>query len=822
MSKTLEYNFNNFSGGISDDPREQNPTKFQSAQHFDVFSQPNRLIPYRSLESDVDDGTAVSNSGSTSPNTSSSDPEIGSLAWADTNNSLSSNNTYTTTTDLGNIVVVDSYAEGNQSSLFALRAGGFTTRVAQSFTNTSASNLESSKFFLKKVGSPTGNIYAKLYSHTGTFGTSGRPDTLLATSEALDISTLTTSYALSEFIFLGSEKYAMSASTKYSISIEYNTGTADSDNYLAVGSDNTSESHTGSASIYVGTWATTVGDLIFYVYEGLSFTENSVKLVRGSSVQGNNKSTGAILPATDTYVTYGGETDTWGLSLSRSDVNDPNFGIVFSVKGVSISHYLKVTNFGFSVPVGSAITGVKVDVEQKASVTVASIDHVRITVYYAENLQRYFAQDFLYASASSKLYALGQTGTGNTKILQKADATTGLWTKPASSEGNGSVRNGCLVEYKDYLWGFQGNTQVFKWGLLSGTPTITNSAGTVDAITSVAQGLIAKDDNLYLPYNNKIARVNPGGTVQNDVLILPSNFKITSIANYGNYLAIGCAPVSTFNGTSKVYLWNLTSDDVQEAIDWGEGELRVLEVIEGMIVGVTDQYLNNATGAGKGTLIIQVYQGGTPQVIKQVFTEALTGKSMPLSKSVKNNRLFFAAKIMTNAAGTEYNEGIWSFGRKNVNYPFALNLDVIDENINTSGIQGFGTAANYFFIAHSADGSVDKTNDASTYAFTSIYESQIIDFEDVFSDKTLLTVDVSFARLLSGQALTALYRLNGTTSWVTIGTFDTVGAVSKTFLNIEATGLPLGSGREMEFRLESTGGLEITGLSCKARINNNA
>ena len=437
-------------------------------------------------------------------------------------------------------------------------------------------------------------------------------------------------------------------------------------------------------------------------------------------------------------------------------------------------------------------------------------------------LKQYFAQDFLYASASSKLYALGQTGAGNTKILQKADATTGLWTLPASSEGNGAVRNGCLVEYKDYLWGFQGGTSVFKWGLLSGTPSITNTAGTVSTISSVAQGVIAKDDNLYLPYNNKIARVNPGGPVQDEVLVIPSNFKITSIANYGNYLAIGCAPVSTFNGVSKVFLWNLISDDVQEAIDWGEGELRILEVVEGMIVGVTDRYLNNATGAGKGSMIIQVYQGGTPQVIKEVFTETLTGKSIPLSKAVKNNRLFFSAKIMTNSAGTEYNEGIWSFGRKNVNYPFALNLDIIDENVNTSGIQAFGTAANYFFITHSADGSVDKTNDASTYAFTSVYESQIFDFGEVYDDKTLLAVKVAFERLTTGQSLTVKNRFNGATAWTTVGTFNTVGALSHTFLNIEATGLPLSSGREIEFRLESTGGLEITGLACKARINNNA
>jgi len=437
----------------------------------------------------------------------------------------------------------------------------------------------------------------------------------------------------------------------------------------------------------------------------------------------------------------------------------------------------------------------------------------------ATGMKQYLVQDYVYASSSAKLYGLGQTGAGLTKIVYKADATTGNWTLPASSEGNGAVKNGCLVEYKDYLWGFQGTTQVFKWGLLSGTPSITNTAGTVGTITSVAQGVIAKDDNLYLPYNNKLARVTSGGTVNDAVITVPTNFKITSIANYGNYLAIGCAPISTFNGQSKVFLWNLISDDVQEAIDWGEGELRILETIEGMLVGVTDRYLNNATGAGRGSMIIQVYQGGVPQVVKEIFTQALVGKSMPLSKAVKNNRVFFAAKIMTNSAGTEYSEGIWSFGRKNVNYPFSLTLDVIDENIDTDGIQAFGTAANYFFITHSSDGSIDKTNDSSDYTFTSVYESQIFNFGDTFSDKTLLSLKVSFRKLLSGESLTAKYRVDGATAWTTIGTFNTVDALSKTFLAVESSGDAFASGREYEIRLESTGGLEITGFSVKATIN---
>lgn len=436
-------------------------------------------------------------------------------------------------------------------------------------------------------------------------------------------------------------------------------------------------------------------------------------------------------------------------------------------------------------------------------------------------MKQYYVRDFAYASSSSKLYGLGQNGSGQTKIVYKADATTGNWTLPTSSEGNGAVWNGCFVEYKDYLWGFQGTNQVWKWGLLSGTPSITNTAGTVGTITSVAQGVIGKDDNLYLPYNNKLARVTSGGTVNDAVLTLPTDLKITSLARFGNYLAIGCAPISTYNGKSVVYLWNYSSTDVQESVDWGEGELRVLENIEGMLVGITDRYLNNSTGAGRGSMIVQVYSGGTPQVIKEVFTQALVGKTMPISKAVKNNRVFWSAKIMTNSAGTEYNEGIWSFGRKNINYPYTLTLDIIDENVTTAGIQAFGTAANYFFIASNSDGSITKTDDTATYSFTSIYESQIFDFGDLNSDKRLEKVEISCRKLTSGESITVKYKVDGATSWTTIGTYSTVGGLGRAFVNIESTGGAFASGSEYQFQITSTGGAEITSYRLQATILSN-
>lgn len=523
-------------------------------------------------------------------------------------------------------------------------------------------------------------------------------------------------------------------------------------------------------------------------------------------------------------------------------------------------------------------------------------------------MKQYFVKDFLYASTSAKLYGLGQTAGGLTKIVFKTDATTGNWTLPASSEGTGAVKNGCFVEYKDYLWGFQGTNSVFKYGTLSGTPTITNGvsttvgtvyntvstisvsaggtgynvndiltiiagsntarcivtavsagvvtavtliepgynysigvkstvvspeggtgctinvtavANTTAAITSVAQGLIAKDDNLYLPYNNVIARVYPSGVVQDQVLKLPTYLKITSICNMGNYIAIGCAPKDPYNGVSKVYLWNLTSPDVQESIDWGEGELRILENVEGMLVGITDRYLNNAVGAGRGSLIIQGYTGGVPQVLKEVFTQKLNGISMPLSKTVKNNRVFFCAKIMTNSTGTEYNEGIWSFGRKNINYPYSLTLDYIDENVTTSGIQAFGSAANFFFIAHSADGSIDKTDDTATYSFGSILETQIYDFGEADSDKRLASFKVSVRRLSTGESFTVKYKVDDASTWTTIGTYSTTNSLSHTFVREEVTPKDFTSGKEYKFQIISNGGCEITGFRAKATVLSN-
>jgi hypothetical protein len=119
----------------------------------------------------------------------------------------------------------------------------------------------------------------------------------------------------------------------------------------------------------------------------------AVKIVKADGTIGstNKADTGTNWPSSDTYKSYGASNDLWGESWTPADINDADFGAVLSVTYVSLhqSYYLKATNFGFSIPSGSTINGILVEIERKSyddgeGGYAAYVDHIRITVYYTE------------------------------------------------------------------------------------------------------------------------------------------------------------------------------------------------------------------------------------------------------------------------------------------------------------------------------------------------------------------------------------------------------------------------------------------------------
>lgn len=162
----------------------------------------------------------------------------------------------------------DNYPSSNNNTSTQLGTGG-AKQLGQSFTAGISAPLTAATFYLRKVGSPTGTMVAKLYSHSGTYGTSSQPGTLLATSNTWDVSRGTAAFSLVTFYF--STPYTMTSGTNYVIVLETTSGDG-ATNFIESALDSTSPTHSGNASTSTDlvSYATYSGyDVIFYTYTGM-------------------------------------------------------------------------------------------------------------------------------------------------------------------------------------------------------------------------------------------------------------------------------------------------------------------------------------------------------------------------------------------------------------------------------------------------------------------------------------------------------------------------------------------------------------------------
>ena len=450
-------------------------------------------------------------------------------------------------------------------------------------------------------------------------------------------------------------------------------------------------------------------------------------------------------------------------------------------------------------------------------------------------IKTYDPRNFQLAS-NGLLYALGKNASGYSKVVRKADPTKGDWlasngTAIATAVGEGTATRipGCFIEWKSAFWFFEGN-KIRKCTLTG----VVSDEGTISTTpTTVAQGVVGRDNNMYMFYNNKVVRVSSASAETDDVFTLPDDMRITSACRYGTYIAIGLAygtsATATPAGRSLVILWDMSSTTVpSDVIAWGEGTLMCLGNVEERLVGVSNKYLEKTSleslAIGGGSMVVRMWTGGVPQVVKEIVAnQSVTQGRMLNEVVIKGNKMYWVASVPFNqSTSTEstYHLGIWVFGRKNVNSDFTISLDYIDENVSASNfyINSFGAAGNYWFINHSNDFSVYKTNDAATYSFSSTYESQILNNNDSAETKKLVGVTVYFAPLPTAGSVKLSYRKDEDTSYTTIYTHTTDDSLSHSAVNIESSGATLPQYKEIQFQIISTGGAEITGYKFKYEI----
>lgn len=158
---------------------------------------------------------------------------------------------------------------------------------AQDFLCSDNYTLDSVKIYVSKQAAVSGNLYAKIYAHTGTFGTDGKPTgSALATSDAVAFSSVAL-YGTREVTlnFSSSNRILLEADTYYCVVIMSDTSSTGMRIYLSYQEDPTNIYGTWSSSSDGSSWSVNTNmDMPYFVY-GIEANDPIASSVNTSSTK---------------------------------------------------------------------------------------------------------------------------------------------------------------------------------------------------------------------------------------------------------------------------------------------------------------------------------------------------------------------------------------------------------------------------------------------------------------------------------------------------------------------------------------------------------
>lgn len=422
---------------------------------------------------------------------------------------------------------------------------------------------------------------------------------------------------------------------------------------------------------------------------------------------------------------------------------------------------------------------------------------------------------------SNLLYGLGISSGAIAKIYNKvSDPILGDWTASTSgADGGGSRAQFTFRAFHNYIYG--GATgRIWAYGDTSGSPSFTATAYNGAGIPT-GQAIVTSDDLLLVPCGNKVAKKNGAGSGPTDGwtigITVPDQFIITDLTEFGDIVALALAPASGI-GESKVFLWDKISQDPQSVINWGEGNLKILDNLEGQLVGVSS--ISGSTFSIRPKMVFKIWEGGSKA--QQKF-ELQADRNTTLivygnhCKFIDGIKLVFGVKITLE--GVAYNQ-LFAVGRKSTGYPLSYSFErrMNNDTDISNNIQGLLKLDNYVFVAYNQDGSINRTNDQEDYTgATGVYITQKINgqrqagIDAARKRKQVMMAGLTFVPLTSGQSVALYMRKDSTTSWKLIRTYSTVGELSFE-AGIFADDSDFGSCKEWQFKGVEIGGAEITGF----------
>lgn len=263
---------------------------------------------------------------------------------------------------------------------------------------------------------------------------------------------------------------------------------------------------------------------------------------------------------------------------------------------------------------------------------------------------------------------------------------------------------------------------------------------------------------------------------------------------------------------SYLQLWDRAGTQAIQNVNIGPGEAQVLGNLKGTLFVVVNNFIDNSEKAvNTQSMDIRVYTGGgnmetthrisVPTTMDGFYTNAWD-KPVSQLKGYTKNAVLFYAKI-PNESG--YSEGLWALGKNEITGSIGLSLLYTTSELNH--VYNIATVGNQVVLFHD-DNKVSHLTTSPLYTKTSTIRTKVFNDGNSQRDKELSGVEIMHETLTGNQTIKVYKKNEVDTDWVYLfeSTASNQESVMSKEITVDENGDALGNFKEIEFKLESTGG----------------
>ena len=286
--------------------------------------------------------------------------------------------------------------------------------------------------------------------------------------------------------------------------------------------------------------------------------------------------------------------------------------------------------------------------------------------------------------------------------------------------------------------------------------------------------------SLFIGHGRYIAKLEADNLYTQEALTLPVGHRVKSIDVYGDRLVIGTwmGDAITDKAIGYLFTWDGTTTFAEQSyyleehgmnalISW-ENILLNFAGIQGNVYAFNNAFLDKAKQIPNVSPSTGGYAYVNPGAVAQYGGNILAGNTIGSGSALG---------------------GVWEFGRKTEDLPFAMSLPYLISTGSTDVQIGaiLTGGANKFLVSWEDDGSYGMDAlDTTDKATSGYYETQKYEVSDGRHPRLIKGVAITAEPMPTGTSVTVHYKADDASSWTSGGTITSANQANVLFLSFRA------------------------------------